>query len=279
MFPWLLLALAGTPDDVDPDLGDTPSASTEPGPARGTVASNYDGDTLTLSTGEKVRVRWVNTPELRPPEDYGLEARDAAARFVAGKEVELRYGSVARDGYGRLVAAVFVDGRSLAEHLVEQGLGHVFLIPPEEVDAAPLLAAQERARAARRGIWSTERYQGAFHITSFHANADGDDRVNVNGEYLRICNVSSGPIDLAGYRVADVSGNSWELPSLVVPPGHTFKLHSGVGALQADPVKQLAVHLGSDTPVWNNRADRATLYDRYGRVVDSRVHEVQTETR
>lgn len=280
--PWLLLlllplGLAQDADDPDPDRGDAPLALSAPGPSSGTVAYNYDGDTLTLTTGERVRVRGVNTPEIRPAEEYGVEARDAAARFVAGKRVELRYGATVRDGYGRLVAEVYADGKSLAEHLIELGLGHVFLIPPDDTDAAPLLAAQDRARAARRGIWSTERYQGVLHITSFHANADGDDRVNVNGEYLRICNVSSAPVDLAGFRIADVSGNSWELPSLLVPPGHTFKLHAGQGTHQADPTRQLAVYLQSPTPIWNNRADRATIYDRYGRVVDSRVHEVQSD--
>lgn len=277
---WLYaLALAAEPTDLDVDP-ESPEARaySEPGPETGTVASNYDGDTLTLTTGEKVRVKWVNTPEIRPAEDYGLEAREATARFVAGKRVRLQYGASVRDGYGRLVAAVFADGESLAQHLVEQGLGHVFIIPPDDGDFTALLAAQDRARAARRGIWSTERYQGVLHITSFHANADGDDRTNVNGEYLRVCNVSSEPVNLAGYRIADISGNSWELPNLVVPPGHTFKLHSGKGEHQADPSRQLAVYLGSDQPIWNNKSDRATLYDRYGRMVDARVHAVQAET-
>ena len=43
-----------------------------------TVVDVYDGDTVTLSTGDKVRLRWVNAPELQPQEAYGLEAREAA---------------------------------------------------------------------------------------------------------------------------------------------------------------------------------------------------------
>ena len=237
-------------------------------PEVATVVSVYDGDTFTLATGDKVRLQWINTPELRPAEAYGIEARDAAESFLASGKVTLTYGSVERDGYGRLLAAAAVDDRWLAEHLLEQGLGHLFLIPPVDgVDIDALLAAQ-----THRGIWSTDRYQGTLHITSFHANASGDDRENINGEYLRVCNVSARPVNVDGYRIADASGSSWVFPSMVVPPGHTFKIHSGVGEAQLDPRSQLAIFLGNDMPIWNNKYDRAVIYDRFGRVMDAREH-------
>jgi endonuclease YncB( thermonuclease family) len=271
------VARAGTDDDPD-GAAPAEAAPQTPGPATATVVSVYDGDTFTLATGDRVRLKGANTPELKPAEDYGVEAREATKAFVSGKTVELRYGPVVRDGYGRLIAGVYVDGQSLAEHLLELGLAHIFVIPPDATDQAPFIAAQERARQAHRGIWSTPRYAGDLHITSFHANADGDDRENVNGEYLRVCNVSAKPIDLAAYRIADINGNSWNLPSLVVPPGNTFKIHSGKGANQADPDQQLEVFLGSADPIWNNKMDRATIYDRYGRMVDTRDHAVEKET-
>ena len=250
-------------------------------PSTASVVSVYDGDTFTLDTGDKVRLQWVNTPELRPLEAYGIEARDSAEAFLGTNPVSLSYGAVQRDSYGRLLAAPKVNGTWLAVHLLEQGLGHVFLIPPVEnnVDVEALLAAQEKARKANRGIWSTDRYQGALHITSFHANASGDDRENINGEYLRICNVTGRPVNLDGFKIADASGDSWTLPSLIVPPGHTFKLHSGVGEHQTDPKSQLAVYLGNTSPIWNNKYDRAVLYDRYGRVLDAREHAPKSSTR
>lgn len=265
------LAFAGAPD-VDPDvplrLSDTPAP-----PESATVTAVYDGDTLTLDTRDKVRLKWVNTPELKPLEEYGPEARELTASMVLQKRVKL-LSDGSRDGYGRILAGIEVDGKNLSIALLEAGLGHLFIIPPDPTDLAPLLAAQEKAKKARRGIWSTERFQGALHITSFHANADGDDRENVNGEYLRICNVSTTPLDLSGYRISDISGRSWELPRVLVPVGHTFKLHSGVGVHKADPTEQIELYLGSGDPIWNNGEDRATLYDRYGRVVDSRAHHV-----
>ena len=258
-----------------PGMADSPG----PPPTRATVVAVYDGDTLTLSTGDKVRLRGVNTPEIKPAEDYGIEARDAARDLLLNQEVILTYGpsESVRDGYGRLLASVHTaDGRDLALHLLEQGLGHVFLIPPESLDATLLVNAQDTARAAGRGIWSTDRYRGDLHITSFHANAPGDDSQNINGEYLRISNVAPRPVDLAGYSLRDLSGKTWPLPSLIVPVGHTVKVHSGTGANQPDPDQQLEVYLGSSQPIWNNSRDRATIYDRYGQVVDAREHAPQS---
>lgn len=271
MILFALWALAGGPD-VDPDavtrLSDAPAP-----PEYATVTSVYDGDTITLDTRDKVRLKWVNTPELKPPEDYGPEARELTATLTLQKRVRL-LSDGSRDGYGRILAGIEVDGKNLSVALLEAGLGHLFVIPPDPTDLGALLAAQEKARKARRGVWSTERFQGALHITSFHANADGDDRENVNGEYLRICNISPSPLDLSGYRIADISGRSWELPKAILPVGHTFKLHSGRGQNLVDPTAQMELFLGSGDPIWNNGEDRATLYDRYGRVVDSRSHHV-----
>lgn len=268
---WALWAAAGG-GDVDPDVASRLSDARPP-PEYATVTSVYDGDTLTLDTRDKVRLKWVNTPELKPPEEYGPEARELTAALTLQKRVRL-LGDGSRDGYGRMLAGVEVDGKNLSIALLEAGLGHVFVIPPDDSDLSALLAAQDKARQARRGIWSTERYQGTLHITSFHANADGDDRENVNGEYLRVCNISSTPIDLAGYRIAEISGRAWELPPVIIPPGNTFKLHSGAGVNQIVPTEQIALYLGSRDPIWNNGEDRATIYDRYGRVIDSRGHHV-----
>lgn len=257
----LALALAASP----------PPGGWPPPPASAGVASVYDGDTLTLATGDKVRLRWVNTPELKPAEPFGPEARAATEAFVGRGTVRLLLGSAnPRDGYGRVVAGIETDAGNLSLHLLELGLAHVFVIPPDDTDIAPLLAAQARAKAAGLGIWSTDRYAGDLHITSFHANGRGDDHADPNVEYLRICNISSGPVDLAGWRITRSDGTSYPLPAVTVPAGHTFELKSGVGVDQRDPSAQLEVHLGSATPIWNDDRDRATLLDPRGAVADAR---------
>lgn len=243
-------------------------------PLTARVVSVYDGDTVTLDTGDRVRLRWVNTPELKPAEAYGIEARELATRMLLNKKVRLDYGPVVRDGYGRLIAGLSTEeGGRLSTALLKAGYGHLFIIPPVgDFDMAELLAAQQAAQDAKLGIWSDERYQGELHITSFHANARGDDRENVHGEYLRVCNVGREAVNLDGYRLTDLNGGSWQLPDMQLPVGFTVKLTSGKGTNQTHLDEQLEVYLQTDGPVWSNRRDRATLYDPSGKVLDTRLH-------
>ena len=200
--------------------------------------------------------------------------------MIDGKTVSLDVPqSTPRDGYGRLIAAISTPSGDLATHLVEMGLAHVFIIPPEESDLTDLLKAQSLAKKSRRGIWSDPKFHGEFHITSFHANARGDDRENVNGEYLRVCNVSNEPIQLLGYTLKERNGRVWDLPELLVPAGHTFVIHSGKGKNNADPNMQLSVYLGSDHPIWNNKGDEAFLLDPEQKVVTHRIHAVKNATK
>lgn len=248
------------------------SSAEGPPPAHARVVDVYDGDTFTLDTGDRIRLRWVNTPELKPYEEKADEARALTAGLLMGKEVTLSYGPNTRDGYGRLIASVKVGDQDLALALVEKGLGHIFAIPPVDEDLTDLVKAQGEARKAGLGIWSVDGYQGSLHITSFHANGRGDERLDPNTEYLRVCNVSAEPLSLAGYKLTDITNNTWTLPDVTVPAGYTFEIRSGHGDDQTDIGSQLKIYLDSDTPVWNNDRDRATLLDPNGKVMDTRDH-------
>ena len=247
-----------------------------PPPDEAVVIRVYDGDTITIATGDPVRLRWVNTPELRPMEAFAEEARDLAASFVAGKLVQLSYADPIRDGYGRLIADVIIDGVSLEEKLLEAGFAHIMLIPPVEDGLEHLFEAQTMAREQRVGIWGHDRYQGTLHITSFHANGRGNDRADPNSEYLRVCNVTDEPINVEGYSITNIRRQSYSWPKLVIPAGHTVKVHSGRGEHQTNPTEQLALYLNSDVPLWNNTRDLATIFDATGKQVDRRLHEVKS---
>ncbi len=255
---------------------EAPPTEAETPPDEAVVIRVYDGDTVTIATGDPVRLRWVNTPELRPLEDFAEEARDVAAAFVGGKLVQLNYGDPVRDAYGRLVADIIIDGKSLEEQLLERGLAHIMLIPPVEDDLDVLFEAQARAREQGVGIWGNERYQSSLHITSFHANGRGNDRADPNSEYLRVCNITDHPVDVDGFTITNIRRQAFPFPKLTIPAGHTVKVHSGKGEHQADPGEQLAIYLGSDIPIWNNSRDLATIRDAKGVVVDERLHQVKS---
>jgi len=248
----------------------------EPAPQSGKVIKVYDGDTITLASGDKVRLRWVNTPELRPLEPFAEEARDSARALLMNQEVQLQYGPGSnRDGYGRLIAGIRAADVDLSMHLVQQGLAHVFLIPPDDLDPTALLAAQDAAKAAKKGIWTLPQLQGALHITSFHANGRGDDVKYVNGEYLRVTNIQSVPIDLSSYTIENRVGKVFNLPAVTLPAGHTVKIHSGMGTHREDPAEQIAVYLGSEQPLYDNKRDHVIIRNTDGTVVTERVHRVK----
>ena len=117
-----------------------------------TVVRVKDGDSLVVdSHGREVEVRLadIDTPEYNQPR--GGEAREVLQSLVAGKEVRLEL--IGGDAYRRIVARVFVDTVDVNAELVRRGLAWV----RRAYDPAPaLVALEDGARKARRGLWADE---------------------------------------------------------------------------------------------------------------------------
>ena len=78
------------------------------------IASCYDGDTCTTTTGERVRLACIDTPELvgmRAEPVPAKAARDFLRNLVVGKKVRIR--RITEDRYGRTVAELFVGERNV----------------------------------------------------------------------------------------------------------------------------------------------------------------------
>lgn len=124
------------------------------------VVSVPDGDTIVVQVGEgteRVRVIGIDTPELGPGECHAAEAAREARALVQGKSVLLRADSTQddRDRFGRLLRHVaLADGRGMAEVLIAGGHGREYTYDRPYAGRAAHRAAEERARAERRGIWS-----------------------------------------------------------------------------------------------------------------------------
>ena len=127
------------------------------------VTKNTDGDTLHLSGLRSTRLIGVDTPEVYGgAECYGREASAFMERVAPpGTRVRYRLGTEPRDRYGRALAYVWLeDGRFLNLMLVKQGYAQVLTIPPNVDYADRFVAAQRRARAAERGLWSRDTCGG-----------------------------------------------------------------------------------------------------------------------
>lgn len=114
----------------------------------------HDGDTVTcLDDGGqpvKIRLHGIDAPEFDQP--HGKAARNALDAKLSGRGV--RVVGTARDQHGRLLGTLWLDDRNVNRELVAEGHAWVFGGFAPDPD---FLAAEDTARAARRGLWAADR--------------------------------------------------------------------------------------------------------------------------
>jgi micrococcal nuclease len=122
------------------------------------VKSVFDGDTILLKNGYKIRYLGVDSPEMgEKPEHMAVEALELNRTLVSGKRVRLEFDRVQEDRYGRKLCYVFLDGGEMVNAvLVRRGLAHVLASGTDIKYFQRLLDAQRLAMQERIGIWSRE---------------------------------------------------------------------------------------------------------------------------
>ena len=91
------------------------------------IASCYDGDTCTTTTGERVRLACIDTPELvgkRAKPVPARAARDYLRGLVVGKKVGIR--RITKDSYGRTVAELFIGNVNVQQDMVSTAYAAIF---------------------------------------------------------------------------------------------------------------------------------------------------------
>lgn len=137
--------------------------SSSPGDSAAHVKRVVDGDTILLTSGERVRLIGVDTPEsVKPGTPVQCYARRASAfthALLDGAAVRLVYGAERRDRYGRLLAYVYRarDGLFVNAELVRRGYARTLTIAPNTGHAAEFAALASDARRAGKGLWSACR--------------------------------------------------------------------------------------------------------------------------
>ena len=123
----------------------------------------YDGDTLVLENGERVRLLNINAPEIssrhRDGEQGGEAAKGWLKQQIGKQPIYLRFDKEKRDRYDRLLAHVFLQNeRHLNAEILEQGLAALTVHPPNLLYVDEMRAAQQRAIDKRLGIWQGSAY-------------------------------------------------------------------------------------------------------------------------
>jgi endonuclease YncB( thermonuclease family) len=121
------------------------------------VSKIYDGDTITLSTGERVRLLQIDTPELSPAECYGEEARTALGSLLRSSgdvylKTDPKLDKV--DRYGRLLRYVYVGKTNINLKLVEIGAATPYFYKGDKgMYSNQMLRAAQKAKAKSLGLW------------------------------------------------------------------------------------------------------------------------------
>lgn len=135
------------------------------------VTSVFDGDTILLKGGTKVRLLAINTPEIDystgKAEPFAYQAKAELEKLIGNQPVRLELDVEKTDRYGRTLAHVYTkNGTWLNKALVEKGLAHVYSFPKNTQHVSTLLKAEEKARKKKAGIWSKNEWR-IFDATDY----------------------------------------------------------------------------------------------------------------
>jgi micrococcal nuclease len=195
----------------------------------GIVTEIQEGETLILEDGRAVRPVGVIGPKRArggPASEARGEMEKALSDLTLGKKVALRLGERKRDRYGRLLAQITVvrDNETiwLQERLIAEGMARVISFPENRLCTVELLAKEEDARQAQKGLWKT----GFFAIRS----ADGEDLLSrlaqsyeiVEGEVRSVA-------DIKGRTYVNF-GDNWRKDFTAFISPQTAKLFGGAPA-------------------------------------------------
>jgi len=155
----LLTACGAGVTEPEPTMG--PASALLPSGIDVVVRQVVDGDTLEVTSGERVRLIGIDTPETRardrPVGCFGQEASRFTATVVpAGTAVRLVGDTEQRDRFGRLLAYVYrrADGLFLNAELLRQGFAQLLTIPPNIAHTDEFTAIARQAREGSQGLWA-----------------------------------------------------------------------------------------------------------------------------
>lgn len=212
------------------------------------VTQIIDGDTIKISTGEKVRLIGINTPEKGQP--YYEEATNKLRELIGNNSVTLKKDVENKDQYGRLLRYVYVGDTFVNEEMVRRGYAIAYHFPPNVKYSEELESAEEEAKNKQIGIWTPS----TFTLEVSYLDADDECVVFENN--------GDSSIDITDWTVQDEANNFYIFPTFSLLNGSSVTLHTGSGS---DSSTEL--YWGSTNPIWNNDGDTLYLRDAEGLLV------------
>jgi len=147
------------------------------------VAYVYDGDTLKLTDGRKLRLIGINTPERgrdgKKNEPFYQAAKNQLQTIIKknDRSIKIVFGKEKHDRYKRLLAHIFtLDNENITAILLKKGLGFAIAIPPNIQLLNCYQKAEGEARKLKRGIWN-HPYSEAIEVNLLKKSTRGFHRI------------------------------------------------------------------------------------------------------
>lgn len=120
------------------------------------VLEVYDGDTILISDGRKIRLIGVDAPEVESPyghgEPFGVESKRYLSDLILHKKISLRVGDTPLDKYGRTLAYVYVGDVLVNGRIIRDGWARAYL--RFDYENKDLFTVYEKeAKAKGIGMW------------------------------------------------------------------------------------------------------------------------------
>lgn len=149
----------------------------------------YDGDSLRLSDGIRVRLAGINTPELRhgegADEPYAVQAQERLLQLVKASDhrLILQPSAESRDRYDRLLAHAYTPaGVSVQEQILLVGLGLTYVHPPNLGNRDCYRKAETQARDLGLGVWKN------LPVTASSLDNNDEGFIVLHGRVTRVRN-------------------------------------------------------------------------------------------
>ncbi|NYF25499.1 thermonuclease family protein [Sporosarcina sp. JAI121] len=131
------------------------------------LVKTIDGDTIKIMyEGKEQNVRYllIDTPETNHPrlgkQPFGEKAKERNQELLNSGKLEIEFDIGGKtDKYGRLLAYIYINGISVQEKLLEEGLARVaYVYPPNTRHLDAFEKAEAKAKKAGIGIWTLKNY-------------------------------------------------------------------------------------------------------------------------
>jgi len=107
------------------------------------------------------------------------------------------------------------------------------------------------------------------YISRVQFDAPGDDRQNLNGEWVTVSNRGEEAVLIAGWTISDKTGSgTFTFPAVLLLPSSSVTVFSGSGSMN-----DTVLYMGRSAPLWGNSGDLAILRDGRGTIIDTLADE------